>query len=303
MEQINLFTNELLNVTIKTITDNNDVLWFRAKDIAVYLAYTDTKQAIRVNVDDDYKTKLCDIETAFKGLLNSPLNRQNRGVLNSPLNQQNRGVFDTPLNQQNSIYINESGLYQLLFSSKKFEAKQFTKWIIEEILPSIRKTGKYNIIEQPKLLDKQISLLNERDLHFKVIDYIRKYYPDALLYAGLGELQDTANKRIYAKACGYMKGQSDIIINNLHKTFNGLTIELKTPNGKGVVHEKQHAFMNMSVVNGHKVLLSNDYDEIITQIINYMRDIRIICVYCSRKFKTIETLNNHHKYIHRITNI
>ena len=35
-----------------------------------------------------------------------------------------------------------------------------------------------------------------------------------------------------------MKGQSDIIINNLHKTYNGLTIELKTPNGKVVVHEK-----------------------------------------------------------------
>ncbi len=99
------------------------------------------------------------------------------------------------------------------------------------------------------------TLLNEKDLHFKVVDYVRKYYPHALLYAGLGELQDTVQKRIYATCAGYIKRTSEIILNNLHKTYNGLTIELKTPNGKGVVHEKQHAFMNMSSVNGHKVLL------------------------------------------------
>ena len=81
------------------------------------------------------------------------------------------------------------------------------------------------------------------------------------------------------------------------------TIELKTPNGKGVVHEKQHAFMKMSSINGHKVVLSNDYDEILTEIINYMRDTRILCVYCSRKFKSVETLTNHHKFFHRISNI
>ena len=281
MEQINLFTNELLNVNIKIITDDNNVLWFKAKDISKYLGYSNTEQAIRVNVDEEYKIKLCDIELAFI----PPL--CNSGGINAI----------------NTIYINEHGLYQLLFSSKKIDAKQFTKWIIEEVLPSIRKTGKYNIIEHPKLLDKQISLLNERDLHFKVIDFIRKYYKDALLYAGLGELQDTPNKRIYSKCAGYISGQSDIIINNLHKTFNGLTIELKTPNGKGSVKENQKAFMNMSVLNGHKVLLSNDYDEILTEIINYMRDTRILCVYCNRKFKNVETLKNHHKYIHRITNI
>ena len=38
--------------------------------------------------------------------------------------------------------------------------------------------------------------------------------------------------------------------------------------------------MNMSSVNGHKVLLSNDYDDILTEIINYVRDTRILCVYC-----------------------
>lgn len=279
--QINLFNNESLNVTIKTITDDNNVLWFRARDIALYLGYSDTINAIKQHVKDKYKIKLCNITTDSKGGDLPPL----------------------PANSKNTTYITECGLYQLIFKSKIPTSELFTEWVVEEVIPSIRQTGKYILYEQPILLDKQISLMNEKDLHFKVIDYVRKYYPHALLYAGLGELQDTVQKRIYAKSCGYMKGQSDIIINNLHKTYNGLTIELKTPNGKGITHDKQHTFMNMSSVNGHKVLLSNDYDEILTEIINYMMDTRLLCVYCSRKFKNVNSLTNHHKYIHRITNI
>jgi prophage antirepressor-like protein len=278
--QINLFNNESLNVTIKTITDDNNVLWFRAKDIALFLGYKRPRDAVQRHVYDKYKTPL-----------------HNIGVTGGAVKH------GSTSNSNTSIYINEQGLYQLVFSSNLPNAMMFTDWVVEEVLPSIRQTGKYILYEQPLLLDKQISLMNEKDLHFKVIDYIRKYYPHALLYAGLGELQDTVQKRIYAKSAGYMKGQSDIIINNLHKTYNGLTIELKTPNGKGITHEKQHAFMNMSSVNGHKVLLSNDYDEILTEIINYMRDTRLLCVYCSRKFKNVNSLTNHHKYIHRISNI
>ena len=280
MSSINLFNNESLNVCIKTITDDNNVLWFRAKDIALFLGYVDTSDAIKRHVKDKYKIKLCDIEY---------------GVL--------QVKHLVGVNAKSPLYIKEFGLYQLIFSSKLPTAELFTEWIVEDVIPSIRKTGKYILYEQPILLDKQISLLNEKDLHFKVIDYVRKYYPHALLYAGLGELQDTSQKRIYAKCAGYIAGQSDITNNNLHKTYNGLTIELKTPNGKGVVHEKQHAFMKMSSINGHKVVLSNDYDEILTEIINYMRDTRILCVYCNRKFKSVETLTNHHKFFHRISNI
>ena len=66
--------------------------------------------------------------------------------------------------------------------------------------------------------------------------------------------------------------------------------------------KKQHAFMKMSSIIGHKVVLSNDYDEILAEIINYMRDTRISCVYCNSKFKSVETLTNHHKCFHRINN-
>lgn len=44
---------------------------------------------------------------------------------------------------QEMIIINESGLYNLTFTSRKAEAKRFRKWVTSEVLPSIRKTGSY----------------------------------------------------------------------------------------------------------------------------------------------------------------
>ena len=170
--KINLFNNESLNLYIKTITDDNTVLWFRARDIALFLGYVDTSDAIKRHVKDKYKIKLCDIEY---------------GVL--------QVKHLVGVNAKSPLYIKEFGLYQLIFSSNLPTAKLFTEWLVEEVIPSIRQTGKYILYEQPILLDKQISLLNEKDLHFKVIDYVRKFYPHALLYAGLGELQDTVQKQ------------------------------------------------------------------------------------------------------------
>ena len=46
--------------------------------------------------------------------------------------------------------INESGLYELIFASRKPEAKVFKKWVKQEVLPSIRKTGSYSTQETPK---------------------------------------------------------------------------------------------------------------------------------------------------------
>ena len=70
---------------------------------------------------------------------------------------------------------------------------------------------------------------NETDLHCKVVQYIRRFYPDAVIVAGLGENQDTVSKRINSWREGYMKGQSDIMIMNNHLRYNGLCIEFKSP--------------------------------------------------------------------------
>jgi len=69
-------------------------------------------------------------------------------------------VVDSIGKRQNMFFVSEQGLYDLIFKSRKIEAKQFQKWVTHEVLPSIRKTGKYSIPEKLK----QISTKNRNEL-------------------------------------------------------------------------------------------------------------------------------------------
>jgi prophage antirepressor-like protein len=61
------------------------------------------------------------------------------------LDEDEKGVHtvDTPSGTQEMTIVNESGLYTLILKSRKPEAKGFKRWITHEVLPEIRKTGKY----------------------------------------------------------------------------------------------------------------------------------------------------------------
>jgi prophage antirepressor-like protein len=192
--------------------------------------------------------------------------------------------------------INEMGLYELVFSSKLPIAEKFRDWVFSEVLPSIRKTGSYT---HDDLIHNQFVIKNERDLHYKVVQYIRRFYPDVLTSAFLGELQTSPDKRIDGYKKGYTGGSPDLIIMEPSKDHNMMCIEFKTPNGKGRISDKQILMKTRLQNRGIYTLISDDYDEIITEIIEYMRERRICCVHCSRKFKTEASKNQHLKYFHR----
>ena len=63
----------------------------------------------------------------------------------SRLDDYQRGsvVVDTLGGKQRMATVTESGLYALIFTSRKDEAKRFQRWVFEEVLPRIRKTGSY----------------------------------------------------------------------------------------------------------------------------------------------------------------
>ena len=73
-----------------------------------------------------------------------------------------------------------------------------------------------------------IMIGNETDLQYKVVDLIRKFYPDSILVAGLGENQDTEDKRLDSYKKGYVRGQPDLMVFNYHKDFEGLGIVFKS---------------------------------------------------------------------------
>ncbi len=54
-------------------------------------------------------------------------------------------VIDSMGRNQKLTIINEGALYELIFKSRKESSRQFKKWVTHEVLPAIRKTGKYAI--------------------------------------------------------------------------------------------------------------------------------------------------------------
>lgn len=94
-----------------------DKEWFRASDVCTILKLSNTYQAVRTIEEDD----LCLVK-----------------------------VIDTIGRSQDVYFVNEAGLYALIFKSKTDSAKRFKKWVFEEVLPSIRKTGSYSIPQELK---------------------------------------------------------------------------------------------------------------------------------------------------------
>lgn len=109
MADIQIFQNNKFGSVRTTVIDNEP--WFVGKDVASVLGYTNTRKAINDHVDADDKNTV----TIRDGIPGNP----------------------------NVTFINESGLYSLVLSSKLPTAKAFKKWVTSEILPTIRKTGGY----------------------------------------------------------------------------------------------------------------------------------------------------------------
>ena len=203
--------------------------------------------------------------------------------------------------QGSTLYLNESGLYSLIFGSKLESAKAFKRWVTKDVLPSIRKTGRYDYCINHKYNNSlTFKIENETDLHVKVVCFLKKRYPHSLFTITLGENQDTVHKRIDSFKKGYLRGSPDLIINNLHKRYSGFAIEMKSPKGNGILSPDQSKMLRQYQSNGFKTLVRNDYDQIIEQIIEYFRDVRILCSYCPRRFISSQALKNHIKGFHKM---
>lgn len=112
------------------IIDLDGELWFVASDVASALDYRMASDMTRF-LDDDEK-----------------------GTHN----------LRTPSGSQDLTIINESGLYSAILKSRKPEAKKFKKWVTSEVLPSIRKTGKYEV---PKPITPRNYINNNDMLNIK----------------------------------------------------------------------------------------------------------------------------------------
>ena len=106
----------------------------------------------------------------------------NPARLASRLDDDEKGIhtMNTLGGPQEVTVINESGLYSLIFTSRKAAAKRFKKWVTSEVLPEIRKTGGYRI-EQTPYSPPSWTLENWRE-RLAMVQETRKIFgePDAL---------------------------------------------------------------------------------------------------------------------------
>ena len=107
------------------MTNEKGETFFVGKDVAQALGYKNASNALQVHVDKEDKTTY--------------------SIQVSGSNYKTQVIF-----------INESGLYSLILSSQLEQAKAFKRWVTSEVLPQIRKTGRY------ELLPAEIKLLGEQ---------------------------------------------------------------------------------------------------------------------------------------------
>lgn len=131
-------------------------------------------------------------------------------------------------------FLTESGVYKLIFKSRKKEAEKFCDWVTDEVLPSIRKTGKYenkNNIQEPYKLQRKAycgnPVMTVNDLsyllgmsRYRITFYSGKYNISRRVIEG-EELEKfkRENKNVDIKACGslalYYEGDVYLFYSNL----------------------------------------------------------------------------------------
>ena len=108
--QAKVFTFNASNQNIRVQMKDGEP-WFVAKDVCDALTIGNSRDAVN-RLDDDEKAM---------------------------------SVLPTQFGDKEMNLVSESGLYNLIFQSRKPEAKAFRKWVTSEVLPTLRKTGRYEL--------------------------------------------------------------------------------------------------------------------------------------------------------------
>ncbi|HHF3719605.1 TPA: Bro-N domain-containing protein [Haemophilus influenzae] len=126
--------------SVRVITDKNQEPWFCGTDVCDILGYSNSRDAI---------SKHCKAGGVAKR------------------------YTPTKSADQEMTFINEPNLYRLIIKSRKPEAEPFEAWVFEEVLPQIRKTGKYQL--QPQQL--ALPMVNDdfKQAMIKILNYASQY--------------------------------------------------------------------------------------------------------------------------------
>ncbi|MBR6821939.1 MAG: Bro-N domain-containing protein [Clostridia bacterium] len=136
MNDLQIFNNSEFG-QIRTVEINGEP-YFVGRDVATALGYAKPLNAVAAHVDEDDSLK--------------------------------QGLTDSLGREQETTFINESGVYALVFGSKLESAKRFKRWITSEVLPAIRKTGHYGQMTELEILQMNVNQLVEQERRLKTVE-------------------------------------------------------------------------------------------------------------------------------------
>ena len=119
--------------------------YFVGRDVAIALGYKNSMEALKRHVDEEDKAIV---------------------------------KHDTLQGKQQHTAINESGLYSLILSSKLEGARRFKRWVTSEVLPAIRKNGRYELEQQVVKVEEQKRELESRNAYLEDISAYQKPLTD-----------------------------------------------------------------------------------------------------------------------------
>ena len=131
----------------KVLYFKDDDIWIEAKPVVLYLEYNSSNVTQTLNLVKDKNKK------SLKELLDS------RG---SPKLGDLSDKSPHSYNELKALYVNEPGLYSLIFRSTKKQAQEFQDWVYEEVLTAIRRHGSYSL-QGRGVNDKLQLVLTQRD--------------------------------------------------------------------------------------------------------------------------------------------
>ena len=135
MNQLQVF--DFKNNEVRTL-NNNEEVWFSLSDVC---------KILDIKNPSDAKSRL-----------------KKDGVATTE-------VIDRLGRTQNATFINEPNLYKVIFQSRKEEAEKFQGWVYEDVLPQIRKTGKYEEPKSPmEMLELQFKALKETSERVETVE-------------------------------------------------------------------------------------------------------------------------------------
>ena len=129
---------------IRTCTVKGET-YFVGRDVAIALGYKNSMEALKRHVDEEDKAIV---------------------------------KHDTLQGKQQHTTINESGLYSLILSSKLDSARRFKRWVTSEVLPAIRKKGRYELESKAKELQQQNRVLESKNILLEEITAQQKPLTD-----------------------------------------------------------------------------------------------------------------------------